>query len=258
MNMSVIYDELSKTDVVTSGESIKNREGFFRESDLINVVQGYVELYFKIDKTGILEIFNNVISQIRELSSENNYNYMIDVLDLIQKEINSYFGELINGKRLKFYMEHGEKTDDEYVRICSLSQIKGQGIAECAEKASVANNILLMLNKIGLFKYKVRYCNGIVTIDNSRPEGHAFLGFDRITKKGDRIHVIYDVTNPETITYEGKDYLYPALYCLNDDEYDDFLDGRSFDNKKFIMINKYNLKYNREYMGFSLEDEKIH
>ena len=255
MDIDKVYDEFQIDNVITSGESIKVREGFFRENDLVKVFSGYNELYFRIDKNGLLDILNHVINQINQLSYDNSYNYMIDVLNIVQKEVNIYFGELENGERLKFYMQNGEKADDEDNRICSLSQIKGQGIAECAEKASVANNILLILNKIGLFKYKVRYYNGIASINNSNIGGHAFLGFDKITKKGDSIHIIYDITNPEIIVHEGKDYQYPALYCLTDDEYGDFLNGIPFNNSKFIMINNYKLKYDREYKGFSLDSK---
>lgn len=258
MDIDKIYDEFQIDNVITSGESIKVREGFFRENDLIKVFSGYNELYFRIDKNGLLDILKHVIDQINQLSCDNSYNYMIGVLNILQKEINTYFGELENGKRLRFYMQNGEKASDEDSRICSLSQIKGQGIAECAEKASVANNILLILNKIGLFNYKVKYCNGIASINNSNIGGHAFLDFEKTTKKGDSIHVIYDITNPEVIVYEGNDYQYPALYCLNNDEYVKFLNGIPFNNTKFIMIKNYKLKYDREYKGFSVdsEDEK--
>ena len=60
-----------------------------------------------------------------------------------------------------------------------------------------------MLNDIGMFDYKVNYLNAITSLNNGTPEGHAFLEFDRINTKGEVIHIIYDVTNPETYTCDG-------------------------------------------------------
>ena len=106
---------------------------------------------------------------------------------------------------------------------------------------------------MGLFDYKVNYLNALMTLDNGKSEGHAFLEFDRINSRGQAMHIIYDVTNPEIVLSNGEEYYYPAIYSLSDEEYKSFMNGESFDNNKFMMINYFSPKENRTYSGFSKE-----
>lgn len=250
MDLNKIYDKLSSFDVVNTGNSVTVRTGFFNEKDLIKVFSGYFELYFKIDKAGLLEILNSILPKISQLPSKDSFSHMIDIFMLLQSEINSYFGDRELENRESYYMKNGENTENEYVRICSLSQIKGKGIAKCVEKASVANNILLILNILGIFNYRVNYLNALTSLNGSTLEGHAFLEFDRLTKNGTVIHVIYDVTNPEIVLLNDEEYYHPAIYSLNDEEFKEFMNGGSFDNSNFIMSYYYKTKGNRIYRGF--------
>ena len=255
MNINEIYDNLSARGVNNTGDSVKVRTGMFTESELINVFSGGSELYLTIDKDGLIEFMNTIVSKISQLPPKDGFNHMIDIFNLLQSEINQYYGTTEQENRLTFYMNNGIKTDDEDVRICSMSQIKGKGIAKCAEKAALANNVLLMLNNMGLFDYQVNYLNAITLLNNGTPEGHAFLEFDRVNTKGETIHIIYDVTNPEIVLSNGGEYKYPAIYSLSNDEYELFLNGGSFDNSKFIMANYYQTKETRKYQGFSKSKE---
>lgn len=255
MNIEEIYQKLSAQGVSNSGESVLIRTGMFTEEDLINVFSGGNELYMTIDKDGLIEFMNTVVSKIIQLPQKDSFNHMIDIFNLLQAEINQYYGTLQQENRLAFYMNNGVKTNDEDVRICSMSQIKGKGIAKCAEKASLANNVLLMLNGMGLFDYQVNYLNAITSLNNGTPEGHAFLEFDRVNTKGETIHIIYDVTNPEIVLSNGEEYKYPAIYSLSNYEYELFLNGGSFDNSKFMMANYYQTKETRKYQGFSKTKE---
>lgn len=251
MNNNEVYEKLSIQGANNYGDSVKVRDGIFTEEDLITLMSGNSELYFKIDKQGLFDIINIILSKISQLPQKDTFIHMVDIFYLLQNEINNYYGTSRQENRISFYMRNGQKTDDEDVRICSMSQIKGIGIAKCAEKAALANNILLMLNSMGLFDYKVKYLNAITTLNNGIPEGHAFLEFDRIDTKGKIIHIIYDVTNPEIVLLNGEEYFYPAIYSLSDDEYKSFMEGNSFDNSKFIMANYFQQKENRTYRGFS-------
>ena len=251
MNINETYDNLSARGVNNAGDSVKIRTGMFTESDLINVFSGGNELYFRIDKDGLIEFMNTILPKIFQLPPKDGFNHMIDIFNLIQSEINRYYGTTEQENRLTFYMNNGIKTDDDDVRICSMSQIKGKGIAKCAEKASLANNVLLMLNSMGLFDYQVNYLNALTTLDNGTPEGHAFLEFSRVNTKGETIHIVYDVTNPEIVLSKGQEYFYPAIYSLTDEEYQSFLSGIPFDNSKFMMANYLQTKETRRYQGFS-------
>lgn len=251
MNINETYDNLSARGVNNAGNSVKIRTGMFTESDLINVFSGGNELYLSIDKDGLIDFMNTIVPKISQLPPKDGFNHMVDIFNLLQSEINRYYGTTEQENRLTFYMNNGIKTDDDDVRICSMSQIKGKGIAKCAEKASLANNVLLMLNSMGLFDYQVNYLNALTTLDNGTPEGHAFLEFSRVNTKGETIHIVYDVTNPEIVLSKGQEYFYPAIYSLTDEEYQSFLSGIPFDNSKFMMANYLQIKETRKYQGFS-------
>ncbi len=251
MNINETYDNLSARGVNNAGDSVKIRTGMFTESDLINVFSGGNELYLSIDKDGLIDFMNTIVPKISQLPPKDGFNHMVDIFNLLQSEINRYYGTTEQENRLTFYMNNGIKTDDEDVRICSMSQIKGKGIARCAEKASLANNVLLMLNSMGLFDYQVNYLNALTTLNNDIPEGHAFLEFSRVNTKGETIHIVYDVTNPEIVLSKGQEYFYPAIYSLTDEEYQSFLSGIPFDNSKFMMANYLQTKETRRYQGFS-------
>ncbi len=255
MNINEIYDRLSIKGSINNGDSVKVRTGMFNENDLIRIFTGLDELDFKIDRQGLMEIMNNLLPKIQQLPNENSFTHMIEMFKLLEGEINSYYGTSSKGdvERLQFYMVNGIKIDDE-CRVCSMSQIKGKGIAKCAEKAALANNILLILNSMGLFDYKVNYVEALCSLNNGIPEGHAFLEFDRVNAKGKNTHIIYDITNPEIILYNGEKGFYPAVYSLNDDEYKSFLEGNYFDNSKFIVFEYYQLKETRKYCGFKINE----
>ena len=255
MSINEIYDNLSAQGVNNVGDSVKISTGMFTSTDLINVFSGGSELYLSIDKEGLIEFINTIVPKISQLPQIDSFNHMIDIFNLLQSEINQYYGTTEQENRLTFYISNGIKTNDEDVRICSMSQIKGKGLAKCAEKASLANNVLLMLNSMGLFDYQVNYLNALTTLNNGMPEGHAFLEFDRVNTKGDTIHIIYDVTNPEIVLSNGQEYFYPAIYSLTDEEYKSFLSGKPFDNSKFMMANYLQTKETRKYQGFANSKE---
>ena len=253
--MDEFYNTLANNGVKNYGSSVKVRNGLFTENDLISLFSGGVDLLFQIDKEGLYEITNAVLQKQSSISKDNDFSYMIGLFQTIQAELNNYFGNGNEANRESFYVLNGKKTEDEDVRICSLSQIKGAGIAKCAEKGAVANNVLLILNQMGLFNYEVHYLNSLVSMDGKFPEGHAYLEFVRINGKGEKVHIIYDVTNPEIIISNGNNYNYPAVYQLKEEEFIDFMNGKPFDNTHFILSSQYELKEKREYMGYSIRKE---
>lgn len=85
--------------------------------------------------------------------------------------------------------------------------------------------------------------------------GHAYLEFSRINSAGNRVHIIYDVTNPEVILYAGEKYSYPAVYSLSEEIFESFIQGGSFDNSNFIINQIYPVIEKRVYSGFHIEKE---
>ena len=68
---------------------------------------------------------NTILPKIFQLPPKDGFNHMIDIFNLLQSEINQYYGTIKQENRPTFYMNNGIKTDDEDVRICSMSHIKG-------------------------------------------------------------------------------------------------------------------------------------
>ena len=265
MNFEKTYDALKKIELQIDNNNVKIQDGMFKQNNLVLISHLLPALYFRIDKEGLFELMNQILMKQGTLSKENDYNYMIELFYLLQDEINHYYGQNSVDSRDRFYMLNGDdyyflngkKIEDDDIRVCTLSQLKGKGIAKCAEKAAVANNVLLFLNQLGLFDYKVNYLNSLLTLEDGRTEGHAFLEFSRKNSQGKVHHLIYDVTNPETISLSGQLYSYPAVYSLTDEEYMDFVtNGTSFDNSKFIARQFYEVVKKREYRGFINEQRK--
>lgn len=252
MDYERLYNELSSREVKKMGDRVKIRSGLFKENDKIAVFEDG-GLYFSIDKNGIEELLSSIINRLNDIKSKDDFNKMIGLFNIIQSEMNRYFGIDDQLFREQFYVLNG-KVDETEDKICSMSSIKGQGIAKCAEKASVANNILLLLNKMDLFPYEINYVNSLIEMQGEK-SGHAYLEFSRINSAGNRVHIIYDVTNPEVVLSGGKKYSYPAVYSLSEEKFELFLQGGSFDNSCFIMNQIYPVTEKRVYSGFHIEKE---
>lgn len=255
MTYDELYTSLVSKGVTKSGESVKIRNGFFSENDIVDIMGGAYDLGFQVDKVGLGELLNSVINKCSQITTQNGFERMIAMFNIIQDEINSYFGVDSTVNRETYYVQNGKEITEDS-RICSMSDIKQKGVAKCAEKTSVANNLLLLLNQMNMFPYEVSYMNSIVNM-SKETDGHAYLGFSKTNKAGEKNYIIYDITNPETISYNGVDYLYPAVYSLNQSEYESFLNGVPFDNSHFVMAQSYPPKEKRTYFGFSVEKDEL-
>lgn len=241
MNVSESYDKLLSQGINNSGDAIKITTGLFGENDIVKVSDNpklMYNIFFKMEKKEVVELTEKIIEEINQLQAQNDYEEMISVLNILSNNIKNYYHGERKEDRSNYYFKNGSFISDEET-VCSMGQIKGAGIAECVEQAALANNILLILNDMGLFDYKPNYLNGGLSINNEKAENHAFLEFDRTNSMGEKMHIIYDITNPEEIEKNNERSYYTALYNLNDEEYKSYLEGKSFDNSKFILSNMY-------------------
>lgn len=260
-NLEEAYDKLNSTDIQKTKSPVNISKGLFKEDDLIKVFSGAHDIYFNIDRESIISITKNVLDKFDKNNYADNrdFNYMIDLLNKIQSEVTKFFG-ISKENRMAYYYNNGRiPSYDEDTRICSMSQIKGKGVAKCAEKASCVNNILQLLHEIDIFPYDVSYLNLITQIGDNTPDGHAILEFPRTNKDGEITHFLYDIINPERVEYLGEKYAYPAIYSLNDKEYKDFIEyGTPFNNKsKFIMRDWYKPTEDRSYLGFQRNNKAL-
>ena len=109
MDIEEVYKKLSTQQINNYGELVKVRTGMFTEKDLINVFNGGNELYLRIDKQGLYDIVNIISTKISELPPKDEFNHMIDIFNLLQDEINNYYGISKLEDRLSFYIKNGQK-----------------------------------------------------------------------------------------------------------------------------------------------------
>lgn len=252
-----IYEKLCAKKLEKNNTPIKTTQGFFTDEDQVRVFRGGFDLSFIIDKESFLEVADEVIERISLTQYDSmSYNYFKHVIDVVSNSVNSYYGlaNVTGVGRESYYMLNGEFSPlDEDERVLHMRDLKGLGIAKCAEKTAVANNVFMLLNEIGLFNFKSTYLEGLLELDGQRSDGHAFIGLER----PDGAHIIFDITNPVNVEYLEQAYTHPALYFLTQQEYEDFINGQEcLDNNKFLLKDNLPPLETRTYSGFSREREK--
>ena len=112
---------------------------------------------------------------------------------------------------------------------CSLSDLKNKRVAQCAEKASVAQNILLAIIQTGLIK---KFNSNFVSSKlNNNP--HAFILLENKEKEG--TSYIFDIENPSTIILpDGTKKTFVGVYPISREQLIDFYNGKSIKLKSIL------------------------
>lgn len=160
------YGKISKTDSSTS-QFLKN-QFVLMESDLFDI---RMEVIGNIDDA--------YISLIGKIKTEETCDFQT-VCKLILETVNEYFGF---GYNFEKRMEIFKPTDE--VRSTPISEIKGQNIAMCTERAMLSQNLLKFIGIDSTLKISQVYSNGYKSV-------HAY----NIVKNEDS-HYIFDSTNPK-------------------------------------------------------------
>lgn len=136
-------------------------------------------------------------------------NAMLGATQYTQTE---YFGGIHvsdeNLARREELVQRGSFVDDEPdAQPASIADFKG--IAVCAERTAVANNLLQ------LFGFEPVYAMGELKIGDERSALHAFL----VLRNGEGKEVIYDPTNPTKVFGQdgGLKAMHPAIYPIEDE-----------------------------------------
>jgi hypothetical protein len=176
---------------------------------------------FRVDDS---DVFNMLIDTFQEFKTNPGWKgrTMREIApNAVQRTIGKYFGNhyattSTEGRNREFYMDRsGSETDD-----IALVELKGKGIAVCAEKAAVAQNLLSFL---GYESELVASSNcRLNTPDQDDATGHMF----NIISSEDR-HFIYDPANP---VLDKKDdgaihSVRPAFYPISNEQYKQLMKG---------------------------------
>ncbi|MEI8339093.1 MAG: hypothetical protein WCF94_00310 [bacterium] len=140
-------------------------------------------------------------------------------IGLIQWTISKYFGNEIPYKETEtenrnFYMERSGADSPEI----SISELKGKGFAVCAEKSSVAENLLVFSG----LEAKLVVSTECRIPEEAEESGHYYNIILGPTQK-----FIYDPSNPKLVTNSnGKLINYnPAMYRISDEDYEKLMNG---------------------------------
>lgn len=118
------------------------------------------------------------------------------------------------------------KDDDEFFAMMDKNKIgdlKGLGVAQCTERAAVAQNLL------SLFGFESYYCFGGVKFDG-HSEGHSYN-----VVKGSKDYFLIDYSVPVKIFYDnGAQYNVPYQVMIPRDKVDGFLN-----NKETVELHDY-------------------
>lgn len=168
------------------------------------------------------EIYNILMEKVQQARADERYkdhSLRQIIPTAVQTAIYQYFGSLLTSneglqKNFKFYMDESGLDGPEFI---SIKDFKEEKMAVCAEKASVAQNLLRFsgLNSSIVFSSKCR-------IPAEAPEdAHAYNII-----QSENGYFIYDPTNPNLVLNETKDTwssYQPAFYKITEEQFDSIL-----------------------------------
>lgn len=211
--------------------------GLISPQSTINI-QPIFDVNFKIDEAGMCEILD-IFQKKYETYSESDKKNMINVFREVYEATEEYFGgHGDESKRINMYLSN---------EILKLSDIKGERVGLCAERASVAHEIFAILQKAGILKY-TSYFTGthLSSVDNaSEVAPHAVVVLQ--SEEDSNKVFLYDIENPILYKFpDGKEGRYIALYRMNEKQFEDFKNGKVMDLKSLL----------EEYDGYQLAEAK--
>ncbi|MFA6422869.1 MAG: hypothetical protein WCW17_00275 [Patescibacteria group bacterium] len=157
------------------------------------------------------DLYPALLNGLKELKSTPGWKEMsIKALAVpaVNYAVSKYFGSY------KISDEQEKQNAAHYMNLgapCSIKEMKGKGIAVCAEKAAAAQNLLTFLGLDS--ELAMADCK----LDPNQEEGpHAY---NIVT--GPNGHFIFDPTNPiVNDSAEGQPNYLPATYKISDEQYE--------------------------------------
>lgn len=152
-------------------------------------IQPAFGIEFKLDKEGMHNLLESLEKQLK-VGDESNQNLLV-VLTKIHNVVDSFLGGRADSKKRKsMYMRNGGEL--------SLSDIQGEFVGECAERAAIAHQCLLVIKEHGLLpNHSPEYTATKLSIDGEFfPHAVVIL---RSTNP-DKSNYLFDIENP--VNYE--------------------------------------------------------
>lgn len=160
-----------------------------------------------------------------ELKDEKN---LISLLFKIQTKINDYFSSTEQNDKSREETYFSDYVVDENMMVIgtNLSSLKGKNIAKCSEKSIAAYLILEKIYSMGKTSRKPELTLSHLKTASTNPEPHAFIMLNKENCNDVTKHLIFDVENPTLFEdSNGKQLYLIGLYSLNDEQYDNLVNG---------------------------------
>ena len=188
-----------------------------------HMVSGYIKPDAKIQRSPMVDPFTlddpdmykalfNSIADFRKNEGWKDVDLRVMMPEVVQYAISSYFGNSLGSpsverRNQEFYLDQSAENEKPTI---SIAEVKGKGIAVCAEKAAMAQNLWTFA---GLDSSLIMAdCSG----DSGKSELHAYNILK--TEKG---YFIYDPTNPRVVL-DGENHLQStsaAVYPISSEDF---------------------------------------
>lgn len=203
----------------------KNAEqnGFFTKDQKVTISMLYMNCVLFDDK----EMYYQFFEVLRNLSLQNTEGKLYDgaiIKRAIEQSEKLYWGGLETNRKARL-----EKTsmqiDDDFVKIPSVKDLKGQNCSACVERSAMSHNLWLLTGKTSYFiNASNQECNFGEEDDEYKNDGHAF----NIVEYGDVYRLfdislynfcilkgnpIEDIENEKPLKVEGKGVQTPGYYA---------------------------------------------
>lgn len=177
---------------------------------------------FQLDQNGMEEIIQSLTENpkvnIEELDVATLFNY-------IDRTITKYFGGYVDERVRKDRYGYIDENDEYHPRL--LSEMKGNRMGACIERACIAHNILKVLKKAGIVNYESSVLESAMSDGKSKTSSpHAFL---LLSNSQNNRNILFDIENPVDIRSRESGEIFEnqiALYTLTEKEMDAIKKGK--------------------------------
>jgi hypothetical protein len=198
--------------------------GILEDGDkLFNTIVGFGTII--IDN----EFLNDMETICEKLGKTDNLIYTLTNINIA---VHGYFysKESTNKLPRKIFYDKNKVVDEDGVDIgTKLSSLKGQNVALCSEK-SLATYVIYkkLLEKGKVTRIPSLVLSQLKVEGYGNDEPHAFILLNKDCNDPTK-HLLFDPENPTTVkeTKSGQEERVVGLYSVNDEEYDNLVNGRS-------------------------------
>lgn len=231
-----LKDYIVKRLLKLEKETVPMELGFNSYGKIESVYNGYISSNSPIKASKSAEAFylDNINIYYDFIIQYKNHINEEDLLKMFQ-DLQEYFTEtfgLIGSekKRREVYCTHSKELKEKITdkELLSIHKLTEKGAAMCLERSAILQNILSLLGLNSYFIYGK--LEKVVSNDNIIKELHSY-NIVKITKDD---YMLYDISNPVSLEFEGIKKYFPAINILNYEQLKYVINGQKylFDNKQ--------------------------